>query len=510
MIPDIVRQFVGRSKEQRGANATVDRTRRRSEFIVLVATAIAFLFIFAAPPGDAQECGGDCNGNGVVTVDELVKAVNIALGTADIGTCAAADRNGDGVVTVDELVFAVNNALTGCAGAPTATPEEPTHTPEPTQVPSPTPTATPGPADLFPASLHYRRVGKRVFYEGTEAHPGFFSLTGISYDSLACGKCHGANYADGTPISDATYEPGCRDCHADPANPDREQITDQICLACHSRQQSEINLYPDGDVHRAAGLKCIDCHGAGQVHGTGVEYESLLDLDAPRADCARCHPSLPSNQYHSIHKEKVYCAACHMQGAVTCYQCHFDSEVGDAKIKRWYPPNPSAAPGKPNGIPRKGFKFLLNYAGKVWPATMMSLVYEGDGAQVKKFYVLAPYYAHTIKKDAVKSCGDCHASGSGTNTAMTEYRNTGQITVTRLDEAQVLQGPTGVIPVPPDYSTAFKLQWFFYEGDPDSAATDPNLWTPVSGDADLTQILSDKGFGTPLTAEQIQKLGGLP
>ena len=56
---------------------------------------------------------GDCNGNGVVRVDELVKAVNIALGTADVSLCAAADRNGDGV-KIDELVRAVGAALKGC------------------------------------------------------------------------------------------------------------------------------------------------------------------------------------------------------------------------------------------------------------------------------------------------------------------------------------------------------------------------------------------------------------
>ena len=54
---------------------------------------------------------------GTVTVDELIKGVNIALGTTSVDTCQDMDANGDGAVTVDELVAAVNCALNGCASA---------------------------------------------------------------------------------------------------------------------------------------------------------------------------------------------------------------------------------------------------------------------------------------------------------------------------------------------------------------------------------------------------------
>lgn len=59
-------------------------------------------------------CTGDCNGNGSVSVNELVRSVNIALGNAAVDVCAAADRNGNGAVTVAELIAAVGNALSGC------------------------------------------------------------------------------------------------------------------------------------------------------------------------------------------------------------------------------------------------------------------------------------------------------------------------------------------------------------------------------------------------------------
>jgi hypothetical protein len=62
-------------------------------------------------------CLGDCNGDGSVTVDEIVTLVSIALGTANLDACPAADGDDSGSVTVDEIVTAVTNALSGCPRA---------------------------------------------------------------------------------------------------------------------------------------------------------------------------------------------------------------------------------------------------------------------------------------------------------------------------------------------------------------------------------------------------------
>ncbi len=59
-------------------------------------------------------CIGDCNGDGIVTVDELLTMVNIALGNAQLQSCVAGDDNGDGQISVDEILTAVNNGLNGC------------------------------------------------------------------------------------------------------------------------------------------------------------------------------------------------------------------------------------------------------------------------------------------------------------------------------------------------------------------------------------------------------------
>ena len=76
----------------------------------------AALLLLAAHPAAAQ-CGGDCNGDGMVAINELISGVNIALGSAEIGTCASFDTSGNEGVEINELVAAVNHALEGCPAA---------------------------------------------------------------------------------------------------------------------------------------------------------------------------------------------------------------------------------------------------------------------------------------------------------------------------------------------------------------------------------------------------------
>jgi hypothetical protein len=64
-------------------------------------------------PGDL--CGGDCDGGGTVTVNELVTIVNIALGRRPTGDCPSITVGTD--VDVSFLLKAIRNALLGCLQA---------------------------------------------------------------------------------------------------------------------------------------------------------------------------------------------------------------------------------------------------------------------------------------------------------------------------------------------------------------------------------------------------------
>jgi hypothetical protein len=47
-------------------------------------------------------------------VDELLTMVNIALGNTPVANCLNGDTSGDGKITIDEILSAVNNAVGGC------------------------------------------------------------------------------------------------------------------------------------------------------------------------------------------------------------------------------------------------------------------------------------------------------------------------------------------------------------------------------------------------------------
>jgi len=60
------------------------------------------------------ECGGDCNLDGFVLVNEVNKAIRILNNLAPLDQCSAADINGDGQVMGNEITLAVLNLSEGC------------------------------------------------------------------------------------------------------------------------------------------------------------------------------------------------------------------------------------------------------------------------------------------------------------------------------------------------------------------------------------------------------------
>jgi hypothetical protein len=76
--------------------------------------ALAAALLVLAGQSALASCPGDCDGNGSVSVDELVITVTIALGVREVGSCTAADVGGDGKVSVPDLIRAVRSSLDGC------------------------------------------------------------------------------------------------------------------------------------------------------------------------------------------------------------------------------------------------------------------------------------------------------------------------------------------------------------------------------------------------------------
>jgi hypothetical protein len=97
-------------------------------------------------------CGGDCNGDRFVTVDELVRGLGIALGQDSLLQCVVFDLSANGHVTVDEMLIGVHHSLNGCppSQATSTVTAQATETSVP--LPSPSASATPSPMESATAT----------------------------------------------------------------------------------------------------------------------------------------------------------------------------------------------------------------------------------------------------------------------------------------------------------------------------------------------------------------------
>jgi hypothetical protein len=309
--------------------------------------------------------------------------------------------------------------------------------------------------ELLTASLHNTTRGMEYFYETEQG--GFEENTGVPYSSLSCKNCH---------VTPST----CSQCHTtDAPVVGSAEVDDAKCGTCHGRQGAEV-AQGFSDVHRTAGMGCADCHSAADVHGDGETHNSMLEPGVILAKCANCHTDLPTNAYHTTHGTNMECSACHVQSVVSCYNCHFESEINE-QVKRAY--------GQ-----FKNWKFLVKRTdtGKIDLANVMTLTYEG-----KAHVVFAPFYAHTVASAAISSCGDCHG-----NEAVQEYQSTGEIkVVTWNTNTNSLDHAEGIIPVPPDWETALKFDFVTI-----TAPGTPPTWGQITPTAVGKQML----FAEPLDA----------
>ena len=325
--------------------------------------------------------------------------------------------------------------------------------------------------EYYPTSLHGTRAGKGTFYN-TSPNVGAESLTGVPLSSLPCVGCHW----DGQPGAPN----GCQGCHTE-AEPQLGAVVDDetVCVKCHSRLQTEIDM-GYSDVHRDAGMTCMDCHSMEDVHGDGATYVSMFDVGAIDAKCSNCHTDVSGvgGMYHSAHGSLLDCSTCHMQTVITCYNCHLEGQLDTPPEKR--------ARGKINN-----WKFLLNRDGKVYPATFQSLEY-----QDATFLAWGAYYSHTIDRNGVSSCGDCH-----NNANVQDLAADSTLEVVKWDGVSPPAGDagftrlTGVIPVPFNYQTALKFDFFHWDG---------TNWTFVETGPDGWQMISQ--YFTPLSHEQLSDL----
>jgi len=69
----------------------------------------------------APLCPGDCDGDGMPVISELIRCVNLALDGGAVDACPACDPDGSGSVGINDLIQAVNASLQGCPQAAIST-----------------------------------------------------------------------------------------------------------------------------------------------------------------------------------------------------------------------------------------------------------------------------------------------------------------------------------------------------------------------------------------------------
>lgn len=89
--------------------------RTTQAFLAAATATLLALPALALEPPQPNDCVGDCDGSGEITVDEIITIVTIALSGDDPSDCGrTADLDGSGTITVDEILVVLNHALVGC------------------------------------------------------------------------------------------------------------------------------------------------------------------------------------------------------------------------------------------------------------------------------------------------------------------------------------------------------------------------------------------------------------
>ena len=187
-------------------------------------------------------------------------------------------------------------------------------------------------------SVHATQVGYKTLFEaraGTtiDAHPEF--QAGFAVD---CSACH-ASCGDCHISQPKNVGGGLVDGHRINKTPNQTRN----CTACHGSRVGDeytgANAYAGADVHYIPQrMRCTDCHGAQEMHGTRGAAPLTRYEEPNMARCEDCHADdLNANSYHTAHLAGdttfLQCQTCHSQTYKSCNSCH----VGEGITGASYP-----------------------------------------------------------------------------------------------------------------------------------------------------------------------------
>ncbi len=171
--------------------------------------------------------------------------------------------------------------------------------------------------------------------------------TANEFDQTACGFCHvsvptqaGGGFLNGHAFQGVpSMDNNCTACHGSRVKDEYYGLNNALLdrnaaayPAGHPYGDTTFNLKPD--VHKTAGLTCMDCHGMAEMHGEGHPAEGdRYDVTTAPA-CVDCHPidtafEAVTPLHQGGHQSEIDCYVCHAQPYKNCYGCHTDvTEAG--------------------------------------------------------------------------------------------------------------------------------------------------------------------------------------
>ena len=303
--------------------------------------------------------------------------------------------------------------------------------------------------NFYNKSLHYTNHGIEFLYAREQG--GLERLVGLSATELGClkSKCH-------VQTCDECHEKTVDGRSSYSLEPARAQ---EVCGKCHPVAED------DPDVHFQAGMKCMDCHTAREIHGDGIAHNTYMEPGFFDTRCQKCHTSLSQTVSHTVHQDKLDCAACHTREFITCLNCHVDTRINENKDVQ---------------IELKDLIFLINHDGQVTTTNFLTYVYQN-----KTMITLAPYFSHSIKKEG-RGCLECH------NTSIVKDIRENRFTPFKWENEQIKQ-ISGVIPVLEGMK--WNLIYLDYR---------QGQWSLISNPAE--PLLNYSGYCNPLTEQQFAKL----
>jgi hypothetical protein len=147
-------------------------------------------------------------------------------------------------------------------------------------------------------------------------------LTDADYANIDCLICHSPDYSRAVvKEGDAFKLAPAEGVDAVVAAQNAQRPTSDMCLRCHLKAAGGPNFKhgdiptPGYDVHRDAGIVCVDCHYTENHRVAGGGYIIARDDIDYEVTCTNCHSEpVHSTDYEVIndHTERIACQTCHI------------------------------------------------------------------------------------------------------------------------------------------------------------------------------------------------------